>query len=819
MDNVLRFRDIRMTDLARVGGKNASLGEMVSQLASAGVRVPDGFATTADAFRAFLETDGLRPRIDDALATLDVTDVTALAEVGARIRSWIEAGSLPEALDRAIRAEVETLLSTQDDPDAITWAVRSSATAEDLPDASFAGQQETFLHISGADSVVRAVKDVFASLYTNRAIVYRAERGIDSADVAISAGVQVMVRSDIGSSGVMFTLDTETGFDDVVLITGVYGLGETIVQGTVNPDEFYVSKTCLKNHRPAVLRRRLGSKESALRYADGAGPSRSTRLADVPETERGRFCLTDAQIEELARSALTIERHYARPMDIEWALDGSTGELFIVQARPETAASRKDLNVVRRYILRERADVVTRGRAVGERIGVGRARVLHSTAEMVQFQDGDVLVADRTDPDWEPIMRRASAIVTDSGGRTCHAAIIARELGVPAVVGTVNATSVLADAAEVTVSCADGDEGRIYSGRLLFDVSETHVDRMPEIAVDLMLNVGAPDQAFGLAQLPARGVGLARIEFIVSRDIGIHPHALIDAEHLKEPLRSDILRRTAAYASPRDFFVRKLAEGVSTIAAAFAPRPVIVRMSDFKTNEYSDLRGGALYEPHEENPMLGWRGAARYTTPEFEECFRMECEAIRFVRDEMGLTNVEIMIPFVRTIAEAAATISLLAANGLRRGERGLRVIMMCEVPSNAISADGFLDHFDGFSIGSNDLTQLTLGTDRDSSLVAAAFDERDPAVLDLLDRAIKACVARGKYVGICGQGPSDHLDLAQWLISRGIESISLNADILLSTWMGLVAPAISAPEQDSAGPNTPRPSSKQYESVLGPAE
>jgi pyruvate,water dikinase len=784
--NVLKFRDIRMSDLPQVGGKNASLGEMVSQLTPAGVRVPDGFATTADAYRRFLEADGLGERIDASIAALHVSDVTQLAETGALIRSWIEAQQLPEDLDRDIRSAYASLMSEQADPDQVTWAVRSSATAEDLPDASFAGQQETFLHIAGVENVLRAVKDVFASLYTDRAIAYRAERGMDAGGVAISAGVERMVRSDIASSGVMFTLDTETGFDQVVLVTSVYGLGETIVQGATTPDEFYVSKPCLRADRPAILRRKLGAKQTALRYGEHAGPGTSTALAEVSPAERARFSITDAQVEELARSALIIEAHYSRPMDIEWALDGLDGQLYIVQARPETVASRRNTNIIRRYVLQEHSDVVIRGRAVGDRIGGGQVHVLHDASEMPLFRPGEVLVADRTDPDWEPIMKMASAIVTDSGGRTGHAAIVARELGIPAVVGTAEATRRLIDGAPVTVACSEGDEGRVYAGQLDFEIEETAVDRLPSIDVDLMLNVGAPDQAFGLAQLPSQGVGLARIEFIVSREIGIHPRALIDADALPEALRAEVLRKPAACASPREFFVKKLAEGVATIAAAFAPRPVIVRMSDFKSNEYADLLGGDLYEPHEENPMLGWRGAARYTTPSFAECFRMECDALRFVREEMGFTNVKVMVPFVRTVSEATATIELLARNGLRRGENGLEIVMMCEIPSNALLADTFLDHFDGFSIGSNDLTQLTLGTDRDSSLVADAFDERDPAVLDLLERAIHACVRRGKYIGICGQGPSDHPDFAQWLMSRGIQSISLNADSLIATWLRL---------------------------------
>ncbi|KAA9111407.1 phosphoenolpyruvate synthase [Microbacterium rhizomatis] len=800
MSNVLRFRDIRMSDLPEVGGKNASLGEMVSQLAGRGVRVPDGFATTATAFRAFLEQDGLGARIDAAVAALDVSDVTRLATTGARVRGWIEAQGLADDLVRDIRDACEELLAREDHPDQVTWAVRSSATAEDLPDASFAGQQETFLHISGADDVVRAVKDVFASLYTDRAIVYRAEQGMSADHVAISAGVQRMVRSDIGSSGVMFTLDTETGFDGVVLVTSVYGLGETIVQGTTNPDEFYVSKPCLRAGRPAILRRKLGTKSTALRFAAMSPSGATTALEEVPASEGARFSLTDAHVEELARSALVIESHYGRPMDIEWALDGGNALLYIVQARPETVASRASSdNVVTRYRLEERGDVLARGRAVGERIGSGTVRVLSDPSKMADFRAGEVLVAERTDPDWEPIMRMASAIVTDSGGRTCHAAIIARELGIPAVVGTTTATRDLKNGESVTVACAEGDEGLVYRGALEFAIDETAIDRMPEIGVDLMLNVGAPDQAFSVARMPSAGVGLARIEFIVSREIGIHPQALLDVDSLSDPLRSAVLLRTAAYASPRDFFVRKLAEGVSTIAAAFAPRPVIVRMSDFKSNEYIDLLGGAGYEPHEENPMLGWRGAARYTTEAFAECFRMECDALRFVRDDMGFTNIKVMVPFVRTVGEATATLDLLARNGLRRGQNGLEIVMMCEIPSNALLADAFLDHFDGFSIGSNDLTQLTLGVDRESALVAGAFDERDPAVLDLIDRAIRACVRRGKYVGICGQGPSDHPDLARWLLARGIDSISLNADALITTWMRLAEPATEA-ENGHAG-------------------
>ncbi|THE07503.1 phosphoenolpyruvate synthase [Microbacterium oleivorans] len=795
MTTVLRFNEIRMSDLSRVGGKNASLGEMVSRLGPLGVKVPDGFATTAEAFREFLREGGLGSRIDATIRALDTTDVVALARSGAQIRGWIEDADLPGSLVGDIRAEHDSLLAQRGQA---TWAVRSSATAEDLPDASFAGQQETFLHISGIQNVLRAVKDVFASLYTDRAIAYRAERGMEAGEVAISAAVQRMVRSDIGASGVMFTIDTETGFDGVVLVTSVYGLGETIVQGTANPDEFTVSKTCLRAHRPAVLRRSLGSKNQAMRFTSAGGPRESTVLVDVADEDQRRFSVSDAQVQELAGYALTIEAHYGRPMDIEWALDGQDGELYIVQARPETVASRRNPSVVTRYTLVSAGEPLVTGRAVGERIGSGRARVLRSIADMADFAQGDVLVAERTDPDWEPVMRKASAIVTDSGGRTCHAAIVARELGLPAVVGSIEATRRVKDGDDVTVVCSEGEYGHVYPGLLDFDVVETSVDRMPELHVDLMLNVGAPDQAFGLSQLPSAGVGLARIEFIVSRDIGIHPRALLDVGALDEPLRSEVRRRVAAYPSARDFFVQKLAEGVATIAAAFAPRPVIVRLSDFKSNEYAGLLGGEAYEPHEENPMLGWRGAARYTAAGFAECFRMECDAIRHVRHDMGFTNVKVMIPFVRTITEATGTIEALRRNGLTRGEEALEVIMMCEVPSNAILADEFLDHFDGFSIGSNDLTQLTLGTDRDSPLVSASFDEEDPAVLDLLERAIRACVRRGKYVGICGQGPSDSIGFARWLMERGIGSISLNADSLVSTWLRLAAPQVMSSTSDA---------------------
>ena len=786
MSNLLWFRDITMSDLPHVGGKNASLGEMVSRLHGVGVRVPGGFATTADAFRAFLAHGGLAARIQDALSGLDTGDIRELALVAAGIRTWIEEQPFPADLEDDIRIAYQALLSEQAHPDQVTWAVRSSATAEDLPDASFAGQQETFLNIAGIDHVLEAIKGVFASLYTDRAVVYRAQRGFDEDDIAISAGIQLMVRSDIGASGVMFTIDTESGFDQVVFITSAYGLGETVVQGSVNPDEFYVYKPALRAGRPAILRREVGTKAVALRYATGTRIGDSTVLTDVAPDDRERFSITDDEVEELARSALAIESHYGRPMDIEWARDGADGTLYIVQARPETVVTRRDTSVLRRFVLRARSDVLVSGRAVGEKIGAGPVRVMHDLTKMHLFQPGDVLVADRTDPDWEPIMKKASAIITDSGGRTCHAAIVARELGIPAVVGTGTGTTMLTEGAGVTVSCAEGDDGLVYRGVLDYAIDETPLDGLPEIPVDLMLNVGVPDQAFALAELPNQGVGLARLEFIIARAIGIHPRALAEFDTLPEQLKAVVARRTAAYPSPREFFVQRVAEGVSTIAAAFAPKPVIVRMSDFKTNEYAGLLGGDLFEPKEENPMLGWRGASRYTTPSFRGCFAMECEAMLHVRDRMGLTNLKIMIPFVRTVNEAAATVALLAENGLRRGENGLEVVMMCEIPSNALLADAFLDHFDGFSIGSNDLTQLTLGVDRDSALVAGSFDERDPAVLALLERAIEACTRRGKYIGICGQGPSDHPDLAQWLLDRGIGSMSLNADAIVQTWLRL---------------------------------
>ncbi len=786
MTSILWFDEVGMADLARVGGKNASLGEMVSHLAAAGVRVPGGFATTADAYRAFLAEGGLDARIRDVVEDLDIDDVAGLARVGATVRRWIEEQPFPADLERGIRDAFAQLVAADPEPETVTWAVRSSATAEDLPDASFAGQQETFLNIGGIENVLQAVRHVFASLYNDRAIAYRVHHGFDHGEVALSAGIQRMVRSDVGASGVMFTVDTESGFDQAVFITSSYGLGEAVVQGAVNPDEFYAYKPALRAGRPAILKRSVGEKAIAMRYAAAADVGGSTVFADVDPADRARFSLTDAEVEELGRIALVIEDHYGRPMDIEWGRDGVDGRLYVLQARPETVVSRENANVLRRFVLGERGPLLVEGRAIGQRIGAGPVRVLRSIDEMDSFRPGDVLVADMTDPDWEPIMKRASAIVTNRGGRTCHAAIIARELGIPAVVGTGAATRVLVDGRPVTVSCAEGDEGYVYDGILPFVEEETALDRMPELPVKIMMNVGTPDQAFAFSRLPHRGVGLARLEFIINRQIGIHPRALLAVDELPGDLGADIRDRIRAYPSPREYFIQRVVEGVATIAAAFAPEPVIVRLSDFKSNEYANLPGGTLYEPEEENPMLGYRGAARYISPEFRACFDMECEAMRRVRDDMGLTNVQLMVPFVRTLAEAEAVVDLLAENGLRRGENGLKVIMMCELPSNAVLADRFLDHFDGFSIGSNDMTQLTLGLDRDSGLVAQTFAERDPAVLRMLEMAIEACTRRGKYIGICGQGPSDHPDLAEWLLEQGIASMSLNPDTVVETWLAL---------------------------------
>ncbi len=786
--NVRWFAELGMTDVEEVGGKNASLGEMVSQLAAAGVRVPDGFATTADAFRRFVAQAGVADTIAAALDGLDTEDVTELAAVGKRLRASVMAQPFPADLEADIRAAFATLAGDGD----VSVAVRSSATAEDLPEASFAGQQETFLNVRGIDAVLDAVRAVFASLYNDRAIAYRVHQKFAHADVALSAGVQRMVRSDLGSSGVMFTMDTESGFTDAVFLTSAYGLGEGVVQGAVNPDEFYIYKPALRAGRPAILKRGIGAKATKMIYTQDRSVGRTTAFVPVDEADRARFSLTDADVTELAEHALIIETHYGRPMDIEWGKDGLDGKIYVLQARPETVKSRQPAGTVQRFRLTGIGERLLEGRAIGQKIGAGSVRVLTELESMASFAPGDVLVADMTDPDWEPIMKRASAIVTNRGGRTCHAAIIARELGIPAVVGTGSATRELRDGTQVTVSCAEGDTGIVYAGLVDYAIDETQLDAMPPVPVKIMMNVGTPDQAFAFSRLPNRGVGLARLEFIINRQIGIHPKALLDFDVLENPLRRQIAVATAAYPGPREFFVQRVAEGVSMLAAAFAPEPVIVRMSDFKSNEYANLLGGELYEPHEENPMLGYRGASRYLSSDFAECFAMECEALRYVRDIMGLTNVKIMIPFVRTLREAEGVINLLAAHGLRRGENGLQVVMMCEVPSNAILADKFLDFFDGFSIGSNDLTQLTLGLDRDSGLVAAGFDERDPAVKALLSAAISACRARGKYVGICGQGPSDHPDLAEWLVDQGIESMSLNPDTVVATWTRLAARSLS---------------------------
>jgi pyruvate,water dikinase len=792
---VVPFSQLRMTDVESVGGKNASLGEMLSQLTAAGLRVPDGFATTAEAFRLFLDEGGLRQRIHARLDALDVDDVRALAEAGQEIRSWMVDTPLPTALEREIHTIFQKLVGSSSSE--MTFAVRSSATAEDLPDASFAGQQETFLNVAGIDAVLDRIHHVFASLYNDRAIAYRVHKGFAHADVALSAGVQRMVRSDRGSSGVMFTMDTESGFDGVVFITSSYGLGETVVQGAVNPDEFYVHKAMLQAGKFPLIRRSLGSKLIKMEFDPSGQPGRSVRTVDVPEAERHRFSLSDEDVLELARYAVIIEKHYGRPMDIEWGRDGDDGKIYILQARPETVKSQGHGETQQRFKLKGTGSILATGRAIGQKIGVGHVRIIEDIREMDRVQPGDVLVTDMTDPNWEPVMKRAAAIVTNRGGRTCHAAIIARELGIPAVVGCGDATEVLQEGAEVTVSCAEGDTGNIYAGRLEMEVVNVRQGVLPKIPVKIMMNVGNPQLAFDFQSLPNAGVGLARLEFIINNNIGVHPKAVLDYPNLDPELKHAVERLTAGYANPRAFFESKLAEGIATIGAAFWPKPVIVRMSDFKSNEYKKLIGGSRYEPDEENPMLGFRGAARYIAESFRECFRLEAAALKKVRNEMGLTNVEIMIPFVRTLTEAKAVTELLAANGLKRGDGaapdgagGLRLIMMCEVPSNAVLADAFLDYFDGFSIGSNDLTQLTLGLDRDSGLVAAGFDERDPAVKALLSLAISACRRRGKYIGICGQGPSDHADFAEWLMDQGIESISLNPDTVVETWQRLARPA-----------------------------
>ena len=781
--HVVWFESLGISDIEAVGGKNASLGEMISQLSSAGVSVPGGFATTADAYREFLAHDGLDERINQALSQLNVNDVNALAKVGKEIRQWIIDTPFPAELEADIRSAFAELSAGSE---TLSVAIRSSATAEDLPDASFAGQQETFLNIRGADNVIEAVKEVFASLFNDRAIAYREHKGFDHHLVALSAGIQRMVHSESGSSGVMFTLDTETGFRDVVFITSSYGLGETIVQGAVNPDEFYVYKPSLEQGKSAIIRRTRGSKAIKMVYTDSHEVGRSIETVDVPKQESAKFSISDDDVSELARQALIIEKHYGKPMDIEWAKDGEDGRLYIVQARPETVESRSDVSTMVRYLLKEKGTVLVEGRSVGQKIGGGPVRILNDISGMDTFQEGEVLVADMTDPDWEPIMKRASAIVTNRGGRTCHAAIIARELGIPAVVGCANATDILQNGKEVTVSCAEGDAGLIYEGKLEFDVQSNRIESMPDLPFKVMMNVGNPDRAFAFQNLPHQGIGLARLEFIINRMIGVHPKALLNYDTLPTDLKNSVDRRMSGYSSPVDFYVEKLVEGIATLGAAFAPERVIVRLSDFKSNEYAHLIGGSLYEPQEENPMLGFRGAARYISESFRDCFELECRAVKKVREEHGLANVEVMVPFVRTPEEAKKVVELLEENGLKRGENGLKVIMMCEIPANAILAEQFLEYFDGFSIGSNDLTQLTLGLDRDSGIISHLFDERDPAVKYLLKRAIDACNSAGKYIGICGQGPSDHPDLAKWLMDIGIDSVSLNPDSVMETWFYL---------------------------------
>jgi pyruvate,water dikinase len=781
---ILDFSNVRMKDVAQVGGKNASLGEMINHLGHAGVRVPGGFATTAQAYREFLAQGKLDQRVAARLRGLDVSDVSALARAGEEIRAWILAQELPTRLQQDI-AHAYRRLADGAGAEA-TFAVRSSATAEDLPDASFAGQQETILNVHGLDDVCAAVRRVFASLYNDRAIAYRVHKGFTHDEVALSAGIQRMVRSDLGASGVIFTLDTESGFDQVVFITSAYGLGETVVQGKVNPDEFYVYKRALREGKLAILRRGLGSKAVKMVYADARQSGQSVATVSVPEADRRRFSITDLEVAELARYAMAIEDHYGRPMDIEWGKDGIDGKLYVLQARPETVKAAEKVDSLRRYRLKQRSEVLATGRAIGQRIGSGPVRVIRSAAEMSRVRDGDVLVTDMTDPDWEPVMKRTAAIVTNRGGRTCHAAIIARELGIPAVVGCGDATQVLKDERPVTVSCAEGDTGFVYRGILETEVLDLSLKGIPKAPVKITMNVGNPELAFEFQRLPNEGVGLARLEFIIARMIGVHPKAVLAYPDLGSDLKLAVEEHSAGYPDPVTFYVEKLTEGIATLGAAFWPKPVIVRLSDFKSNEYSALTGGARYEPREENPMLGFRGAGRYLDPSFRDCFQLECRALKKVRNNMGLTNIEIMVPFVRTVAEARKVLELLAANGLKRGENGLRVIMMCELPSNAVLADQFLEHFDGFSIGSNDMTQLTLGLDRDSGIIAATFDERDPAVKQMLHLAIQACRRAGKYVGICGQGPSDHPDLAKWLVEEGIESLSLNPDTVIETWLYL---------------------------------
>jgi len=781
---VIPFEKLRMTDVDQVGGKNSSLGEMISQLADTGVRVPGGFATTAHAYREFLAQSGLDKKINDTLDALDVDDVNALVKTGAEIRQWILETPFPMDLTIAITEQYQRLVAESNAD--MSFAVRSSATAEDLPDASFAGQQETFLNIVGLENIMHAIKEVFASLYNDRAISYRVHKGFVHADVALSAGIQRMVRSDKGAAGVMFTLDTESGFRDAVFVTSSYGLGETVVQGAVNPDEFYVHKPMLELGKKAVIRRNLGSKMIKMTFAAEKVAGKSTITEEVEESLRHQFSINDEEVMELARYAQIIEKHYGRPMDIEWGKDGVDGKLYILQARPETVQSQASAGKQEKFKLKSFSKVLASGRAIGQKIGVGPVRIVKDPKEMDQVKPGDVLVADMTDPNWEPVMKRASAIVTNRGGRTCHAAIIARELGIPAIVGCGDATETLTEGDTVTVSCTEGDTGHVYRGRLDFEITTRDISAMPDVPVKVMMNVGNPELAFEFAQLPNAGVGLARVEFIINNVVGIHPKAILDVERLPASKREEIKRRARGYANPKEFFVEKLVEGVSTIAAAFWPNPVIVRLSDFKSNEYRKLLGGELYEPEEENPMIGFRGASRYIAKTFEDCFEMECRAMKKVREEMGLTNVQLMVPFVRTIGEGQAVVDLLAEHGLKQGEHDLKLIMMCEIPSNALLADEFLQIFDGFSIGSNDLTQLTLGLDRDSGLVANLFDERDPAVKKLLAMAIASANKAGKYIGICGQGPSDHPDLAEWLMDQGINSISLNPDTVVDTWTRL---------------------------------
>ncbi|EKO3903119.1 phosphoenolpyruvate synthase [Vibrio fluvialis] len=781
--NTLWFNSLSMEDVDKVGGKNASLGEMVSNLANAGVSVPNGFATTSYAFNQFLDFEGLDDRIHNLLDELDVDDVEALRKTGATIRQWVLDAPFPADLEQDIRDNYETLI--EGNPE-LSVAVRSSATAEDLPDASFAGQQETFLNVKGIDAVLEATKHVYASLFNDRAISYRVHQGFDHRGISLSAGIQRMVRSDKAASGVMFTLDTESGFDQVVFITSAWGLGEMVVQGAVNPDEFYVHKPLLEAGQAPIVKKTFGSKLVKMIYANSQVIGKQVEIIDTTDAERNQFSLSDDEIKELAKQAMIIEKHYQRPMDIEWAKDGIDGKLYIVQARPETVCSQSEQNVIERYELNNKADILIEGRAIGQRIGSGTVRLVDSLDQMSLVKEGDVLVTDMTDPDWEPVMKKAAAIVTNRGGRTCHAAIIARELGIPAIVGCGNATSTLTDGATVTVSCAEGETGYVYQGLLDFEVRRSSVDELPLLPTKVMMNVGNPDRAFDFAQIPNEGVGLARLEFIINKMIGIHPKALLNFDAQTDELKAEITNRIRGYKDPIDFYVSKLTEGIATIAAAFWPKRVIVRMSDFKSNEYSNLVGGKHYEPHEENPMLGFRGASRYISPVFEDCFELETLAVKRVRNELGLKNVEIMIPFVRTPSEAASVIDLLAKFDLRRGEQGLKVIMMCELPSNAVLADEFLKYFDGFSIGSNDMTQLTLGLDRDSGDVAHLFDERNPAVKVMLKMAIDAATKAGKYVGICGQGPSDHEDLAEWLMEQGISSVSLNPDTVIDTWIKL---------------------------------